>query len=117
LVTGLTVDDQGKVSFYGPTSALHDPAQEDTPASAASTSASRFAKSETRSSLASHARESAAWETFALRNASLQTGIPQDIMSKLLHVHWTWVAPMFMWVYRPAFARKSFPRAYSISTV
>ncbi|KLU83191.1 hypothetical protein MAPG_02256 [Magnaporthiopsis poae ATCC 64411] len=47
----------------------------------------------------------ATWEEFALGNASLQTGIPRTILAKLLHVHWTWVAPMFMWVYRPAFIR------------
>ncbi len=50
----------------------------------------------------------ATWEEFALENASLQTGIPHKMLAKLLHLHWTWVAPMFMWVYRPAFIRMFF---------
>jgi hypothetical protein len=53
----------------------------------------------------SRAKESAIWEEFALGNASLQLGLPRQVMAKLLHLHWTWVAPMFMWVYRPAFMR------------
>ncbi|KAK6004300.1 hypothetical protein QM012_009150 [Aureobasidium pullulans] len=48
---------------------------------------------------------SSIWEQFALGNAARQTGMPQKVMAKLLQLHFTWVAPMFMWVYRPAFMR------------
>jgi hypothetical protein len=64
-------------------------------------------KSNIRSLLTSSAEESRAWEEFAVGNASLQSDIPRDIMSKLLQLHWVWIAPMFMWVYRPAFMRMS----------
>ncbi|BAE62024.1 unnamed protein product [Aspergillus oryzae RIB40] len=37
------------------------------------------------------------------RNAAIQTDIPRQMISKLLQIHWTWIAPMFNWVYRPAF--------------
>jgi hypothetical protein len=35
-----------------------------------------------------------------------QNDIPRDVMSRLLRIHWVWISPMFMWVYRPAFMRK-----------
>jgi hypothetical protein len=56
--------------------------------------------------LTSNAMESRAWEEFALGNASFQSGIPKDTLSQLLQIHWSWIAPMFMWVYRPAFMRE-----------
>jgi len=55
--------------------------------------------------LTSNAQESRAWEDFALGSAALQSDIPKEILAKLLQIHWAWIAPMFMWVYRPAFMR------------
>lgn len=52
------------------------------------------------------ANESRAWEQFALGNAAIHHDIPKDILSKLLKLHWSWISPLFMWVYRPAFIRK-----------
>ncbi|KAM5350776.1 hypothetical protein ACJ41O_007281 [Fusarium nematophilum] len=102
----LSVDEHGKICYYGPTSAVHDPPQMDSPGSLVSTAHTAVSiKAEIRDSLSSYAKEMAIWEEFALGNASLQTGIPRNIMAKLLHLHWTWVSPMFMWVYRPAFIR------------
>lgn len=107
----LTVDENGKVSYYGLTSAVYDPpATSDSPASSTvQTSISRqptaLARADLHSSISSCVREMTTWEEFALGNASLQTGIPRQIMGKLLHVYWTWVSPMFMWVFRPAFIR------------
>lgn len=100
----LSVDEDGKINYYGPTSAVHEPPQVDSPESQASTGATE--KADARVSLAAHARETATWEEFALGNAALQTGIPRQLMAKLLHIHWTWVSPMFMWVYKPAFIRE-----------
>lgn len=107
--TELSVDEDGKINYYGPTSAVHEPpqpSQVDSPESQASTGATE--RADARASLAAHARETATWEEFALGNAALQTGIPRQLMAKLLHIHWTWVSPMFMWVYKPAFIREHF---------
>ncbi|KAI1267803.1 hypothetical protein F5Y18DRAFT_424101 [Xylariaceae sp. FL1019] len=102
----VTVDEHGEICYYGPTSAVHDPPGAESPASPASTTCT-YSRSmaDMRVALSAHARESAMWEEFALGNASLETGIPRAVMAKLLHTHWTWVSPMFMWVYRPAFVR------------
>lgn len=96
-----------QISYHGPTSAIHDP-----PALEASSPHSQqydeqSVKSNIRSMLTSNAEESRTWEAFAVGNASLQNDIPRAIMSKLLQLHWVWIAPMFMWVYRPAFMRTS----------
>lgn len=69
----------------------------------------KFDKSNIRTLLTTSAEESRAWEDFALGNAALQSDIPRAIMSKLLQLHWVWIAPMFMWVYRPAFMRMTPP--------
>jgi hypothetical protein len=106
-VADLSIDEHGKISYYGPTSAVHDPPHVESPRfpPTATFSCSSSAAEMMRNSLVSYTREMALWEDFSLRNGSLQTGIPQQLMSKLLHVYWTWVSPMFMWVYRPAFIR------------
>lgn len=107
--TELSLDADGKICYYGPTSAVHDPPSQmlETPESHPTPSQmSSSARADLRSSLASFGRESATWEEFALGNAALETGIPRSVMERLLHLHWTWVSPMFGWVYRPAFIRK-----------
>lgn len=107
MAADVTVDEHGEICYYGPTSAVHDPPDMDSPASLVSTScASALSKADMLRALNSYARESATWEEFALGNASLETGIPRGVMAKLLQLHWTWVSPMFMWVYRPAFVRE-----------
>jgi len=106
-VADISFDENGEIRYYGPTSAVHDPPQKDSPNSQISSSYSDFSsKAEARLALAAQSRESATWEEFALGNASLQTGIPRAMMTRLLHMHWTWVSPMFMWIYRPTFIRK-----------
>jgi hypothetical protein len=98
----LTVDEHGSIRYYGPTSAVHEPS----PAMVESGSPADVSSvTDTRHLLASHARESAIWEEFAIGNASVQTGVPRQVIAKLLHVHWTWVGPMFLWIHRSAFIR------------
>ena len=104
-LTSLSLDEHGKICYYGPTSAVHEPVCLDSPSSHSSSGVAAPDRHNARYYLSSHAQESATWEEFALGNAALQTGISRQVMAKLLHVHWTWVAPMFMWVYRPAFMR------------
>jgi hypothetical protein len=106
IATELSVDEHGKICYYGPTSAVHDP-QVDTRGSQTPTACGTPpTRATARNFLTAYGKESATWEEFALGNASLETGIPRHIMAKLLHLYWTWVSPMFMWVYRPAFVRK-----------
>jgi hypothetical protein len=71
-----------------------------------------LSNAEMRVTLASDAMESRAWEEFALGNATLGTDMPKETISKLLQLHWSWIAPMFMWVYRPAFMRTSLHKYY-----
>lgn len=102
----LSLDQHGEICYYGPTSALHDPPELDAPSPRSSAYGSVSTRDEVREYLLSHAKESSIWEQFALGNAARQTGMPQKVMAKLLQLHFTWVAPMFMWVYRPAFMRE-----------
>lgn len=108
--TGIGVDDRGELCHHGPTSAVFDPsaaASHQSSTSTFTTGSTPLVGTRVRSYLASYRRESLIWEDFALGNASFQTGMPRQMMAKLLHVHWAWVSPMFAWVYRPAFIRRS----------
>lgn len=106
----LSVDQDGKICFYGPTSAVHDPPALDTPLSRASNQEDATLKAQARTLLAAKADEARVWEAFALGRAAIQTDIPREVITKLLSLHWTWISPMFMWVYRPAFICKFFAR-------
>lgn len=102
----LSVDQDGKICFYGPTSAVHDPPALGTPLSLASNQEEATLKTQARTLLAAKADEAMVWEAFALGRAAIQTDIPREVITKLLSIHWTWISPMFMWVYRPAFICK-----------
>lgn len=106
IATDLSVDEHGKICYYGPTSAVHNPPELTTPASLSSTCDSFSSMMSARTFLSSYSKESSIWETYALGNIAGETGIPRPTLGKLLQIHWTWVSPMFMWVYRPAFMRK-----------
>lgn len=105
----LSVDQDGKICFYGPTSAVHDPPALDLPLSRASNQEEATLKAQARTMLAAKANEARVWEAFALGRAAIQTDIPREVITKLLNLHWTWISPMFMWVYRPAFICKFSP--------
>ncbi|GAD99980.1 hypothetical protein FG01795.1 [Paecilomyces variotii No. 5] len=105
LLSDLSLDENGKISYYGPTSAIHEPASLDLPSSESRGYSEPPSKTNIRTLLTWNAEEYRSWEEFALGNATIETGIPRTIMSTLLHIHWVWIAPMFMWVYRPAFMR------------
>ncbi|RBR25047.1 uncharacterized protein FIESC28_02171 [Fusarium coffeatum] len=105
LAIDLSVDEHGKICYYGPTSAVHEPVGLASPSTNSLSLGDSSKRTDVRAYLLSRARESTIWEEFALGNAALQLGLPRQVMAKLLHLHWTWVAPMFMWVYRPAFMR------------
>lgn len=41
-------------------------------------------------------------------NMALRGDIPREVASELLNLHWCWIHPLFLFVYRPAFIRKSY---------
>lgn len=106
ITTDLSIDENGKICYYGPTSAVHNPPELATPMSIASTCNSFSSMMNARIFLSSYSKESSIWETYALGNIAGETGIPRATLAMLLQIHWTWVSPMFMWVYRPAFMRE-----------
>ncbi|KAJ4212358.1 hypothetical protein NW759_011746 [Fusarium solani] len=105
LAIDLSVDEHGKICYYGPTSAVHEPLGLASPSTNSLSRGDGSKRTDVRAYLVSRARESTIWEEFALGNAALQLGLSRQVIARLLHLHWTWVAPMFMWVYRPAFMR------------
>lgn len=107
LLLDLSLDENGKICYYGPTSAVHDPPSLESPSPHASGNPDLLTdKSRIRSMLVAKSHESRMWEDFALGAAAAQSDIPRPVITKLLHIHWTWISPMFMWVYRPAFMRE-----------
>jgi hypothetical protein len=105
-ISDLSLDENGKICYCGPTSAVHDPVTMDSTHATDHQYDSPSVRFSLRSMLTSSAMESRAWEAFAVGNAAIRTDIPQATMSKLLKIHWSWIAPMFMWMYRPAFMRE-----------
>ncbi|KAL3428886.1 fungal-specific transcription factor domain-containing protein [Aspergillus tetrazonus] len=105
LLSDLSLDEHGKISYYGPTSAIHEPASLEPPSTDFQGYEDLPSKTNIRTLLTWNAEEYRSWEDFALSNAAIETGIPHATMSTLLQIHWAWIAPMFMWVYRPAFMR------------
>lgn len=103
----LSVDRDGSICYYGPTSAIHEPLIPEPPEAASSVQVDEATRVETSALLAAKARETEAWEPFALKIAATQNDIPRPVLAKLLQIHWTWISPMFMWVYRPAFICES----------
>ncbi|KAK8129176.1 fungal-specific transcription factor domain-containing protein [Apiospora kogelbergensis] len=102
VLSELSLDKNGEIRYYGPTSAVHDPPCPQSgkvrPSLPAPNDASR---AETRSTLAALVEGSSVWEEFGLENASKRTGIPRKVITELLNLYFTWVSPMFMYVYRP----------------
>ncbi|OAA60959.1 Transcription factor [Niveomyces insectorum RCEF 264] len=105
LLHDLSLDEDGRICYYGPTSAVHDPPAMPPPSAHSPGHPDRMTKTTIRSVLAAKSQESRSWEDFALGAAAVQSDIPRPVVAKLLHIHWTWISPMFMWVYRPAFMR------------
>ncbi|CZR69962.1 related to pathway-specific regulatory protein [Phialocephala subalpina] len=109
-LSDLSLDEHGKASlleicYYGPTSAVHEPPKSESHLSPGVDSHNQQSKIEIQSMLTSNARDLRAWEDFALGNLAFQSDLPRETISQLLQIHWTWISPMFMWVYRPAFMR------------
>jgi len=91
----------GQLKYYGSTSAVHQPVA--MPHSSPSAATTDLDTDQSRTLLVSNASNSRNWEEFALTNAAMQLDIPHEMITRLLDVHWTWIQPMFMFTYRPAF--------------
>ncbi|KAL2863972.1 Zn(II)2Cys6 transcription factor [Aspergillus lucknowensis] len=103
-----SVNARGDVSYHNPTSAIHEaPVEEPSkpaPQSRSPDTPTDSQRNELRQSLVANA---ATQKTLEILN--LQTiphgGIPATLGSVLLQLHWCWLHPMFLFVYRPAFTR------------
>ncbi|KAH9217724.1 hypothetical protein DL95DRAFT_406424 [Leptodontidium sp. 2 PMI_412] len=87
LLTEFSLDENGKLCYYGPTSAAHQPPDARSNASPSSEQVVTPSKARLRSLLASSAVDSGVWENFALESAALQNNIPKETTQKLLHIH------------------------------
>jgi hypothetical protein len=96
----LNVDANGRYIYYGSTSALEHPFSE-----VDADHTSEYEKSEARTNLVTSALHSRRMEEISMGNAALRVDIPRELVDQLLNTHWTWIHPVFMFIYRPAFMR------------
>ncbi|KAL9109783.1 MAG: hypothetical protein Q9227_005652 [Pyrenula ochraceoflavens] len=116
--TDLSMDADGTLFYHNATSAIHDP-PEDSPSASeplmnepspiinrkSSITHVNQPNDEDRRQLLQSAQESRAWEEAVIQNTSITTDVPASTASELLKLHFTWISPMFLFVYRPAFIR------------
>ncbi|KAL4751810.1 hypothetical protein BDW72DRAFT_192670 [Aspergillus terricola var. indicus] len=88
LLSDLSLDEHGKISYYGPTSAIHEPASLEPPSTDFQGYEDLPSKPNIRTLLTWNAEEYRPWEEFALSSAAIETGIPRATMSTLLQIHW-----------------------------
>jgi hypothetical protein len=117
-VSEISVDSNGGVCYHNPTSAIHE-APLDNPRSNSVCASSPETISvisevgtrqmdQIKRSLVSNAAAQRRFEAMAVENmAAVQKEVSSEMASQFLRLHWCWIHPMFMFVYRPAFTRKS----------
>ncbi|KAJ5444539.1 uncharacterized protein N7458_008411 [Penicillium daleae] len=107
----ISLNAQGGVIYHNKTSAIHeDPpdASDESPTSATQPSTSAAVEkitNDTRHRLVANAAAQKNLELLTLNGTSPQADIPPEICSVLLKLHWCWLHPSFLFVYRPAFTR------------
>lgn len=116
-VSEISVDSNGGVCYHNPTSAIHE-APSDNPRSASACAPSPetiSVRSEVgteqmdkiKKSLVLNAAAQRRFEAMAVENmTAIQNEVSSEMASEFLRLHWCWIHPMFMFVYRPAFTRK-----------
>ena len=105
----ISVDDRGSVSFHGSTSAVHEPPSMDAiilaspqlPTSPKTQREEELAKQDLRQ----NAQQQRQLEDFAIANTAPRINLPKEVSEELLRFHWSWIHPLFVFVYRPAFTR------------
>jgi arylamine N-acetyltransferase len=117
-VSEISVDSHGGVCYHNPTSAIHE-APSDNPRSNSVCASSPETISvisevgtqqmdQIKQSLVSNAAAQRRFEAMAVKNMNaVPNQISSEMASEFLRLHWCWIHPMFMFVYRPAFTRKS----------
>ncbi|KAL4966420.1 Zn(II)2Cys6 transcription factor [Aspergillus stella-maris] len=102
-----SVNDRGAVSFHNPTSAIHEVPVEEANQGQLSTSAypTENARTEQGQAPVANAATQKALEGLNLRSIVAESGISEDLARILLQLHWCWLHPAFLFVYRPAFTR------------
>ncbi|KAL2846447.1 fungal-specific transcription factor domain-containing protein [Aspergillus pseudoustus] len=109
--------ESGDVIYHNQTSAIHeDPpdASHESPSSATQFSTSVAVgktTDDTRHHLVANAAAQKNLELLALNATSPQADISPEICNELLKLHWCWLHPSFLFVYRPAFTRDLFRSA------
>ncbi|KAL4757111.1 uncharacterized protein BDW70DRAFT_163858 [Aspergillus foveolatus] len=86
LLSDLSLDEHGMISYYGPTSAVHESASLEPPSTDFQGYEDLPSKTNIRTLLTWNAEEYRYWEDFALSNAAIGTVIPRATMSTLLQI-------------------------------
>ena len=122
-VSEISVDSHGEVCYHNPTSAIHEaPSMERRLSNGVGLSACSPERmsaisddnpnqtEDIKHALVSNAATQRRFEAVAVENmTAVQNEVSSGMASELLKLHWCWIHPMFMFVYRPAFTRKFTP--------
>ena len=114
-VSEISIDSQGGVCYHNPTSAIHE-APENEQLSNHSTSFVTYSpesfsmvatdSDHIKEALVSNAATQRLFEGVVVENME-HSDVSKTMAGELLMLHWCWMHPMFMTVYRPAFMRMS----------
>ncbi|KAJ5698349.1 hypothetical protein N7462_000354 [Penicillium macrosclerotiorum] len=109
----ISLDERGDVSYHNQTSAIHEalpaaPSQPLLTETSLCTSRTTVEQSnrDARRSLVANAIKQKALEPLNLDSVPPQVDVPKGLASVLLQLHWCWLHPSFLFVYRPAFTRE-----------
>lgn len=109
--TDISVDDDGSVTFHNSTSAVHQPPSEvhgvtnQMPLAHAVALAKGPSEESSRKALVLNATKQKQWEDYAIANTAVKANVSKEVSNELLKYHWSWIHPLFLVVYRPAFIR------------
>lgn len=108
--TDISVDDHGGIAFHNSTSAVHEPPINgaDTPLRQNPTASGRSSPQDDhrmKRDLVLNATHQRQIEHLAIANSAVKINMPKEISLELLNYHWSWIHPLFLFVYRPAFTR------------
>ncbi|KAJ6145488.1 hypothetical protein N7470_009383 [Penicillium chermesinum] len=107
----ISLNAKGGVIYHNQTSAIHEDPPDashqapDSAAQPASSATARETTSDTRQHLVANAAAQKNLELLTLNATSPQADVPSEISNVLLRLHWCWLHPSFLFVYRPAFTR------------
>lgn len=107
----ISLNAQGSVIYHNQTSAIHEDPLDTSNESPYSTnqtytsSTIEAATNDTKRHLATNAAALKSLELHTLDATSPEADVPPEIFNVLLKIHWCWLHPSFLFVYRPAFVR------------